>query len=96
MRHRHARHVHQHDAVPGAVAEILGLPLETVDMIHERGDLEFNGLDTVVVNWSVVGDRNPTMSREQATAILPTGSSFRLLRRCSAAAASSRMILQLS
>ncbi|MEM6295983.1 MAG: agmatine deiminase family protein [Myxococcota bacterium] len=57
------------DEVPSAVADIVGLPLEVVDMIHERGDLEFNGTDTVIVNWSVVNDRNPDMSRAEATQV---------------------------
>ncbi|MEM7159758.1 MAG: agmatine deiminase family protein [Myxococcota bacterium] len=55
--------------VPPVIADYLGLPVETVDMVHERGDLEFNGLDTVMVNWSVVTDRNPDLSEAQATAI---------------------------
>lgn len=55
------------DAVPEAVANIVDLPLEVVNMIHERGDLEFNGTDTVIVNWSVVTDRNPNMSEAEAT-----------------------------
>jgi agmatine deiminase len=39
-----------------------------VSIVHERGNLEFNGTDTVIVNWSVLGDkkRNPGYSREQA------------------------------
>lgn len=57
------------DAVPPIIAEILDLPLETVDMVHERGDLEFNGVDTVMVNWSVVHDRNPALSEADATTI---------------------------
>ena len=56
------------DAVPAAVAELLDLPVDSVALVHERGDLEFNGLDTVVLNWSVIGDpaRNPGLSRDQA------------------------------
>lgn len=58
------------DAVPTQVAEILGLQVESIDMVHERGDLEFNGTDTVIVSWSVISDRNPQISREQSTQLL--------------------------
>ncbi len=57
------------NAVPEAVADILDLPVEQVSMIHERGDLEVNGVDTAMVNWSVVSHRNPTESREDLTAL---------------------------
>jgi agmatine deiminase len=56
------------DAVPQYVAEQLGLAMETVTMVHERGDLEVNGLDTALVNWSVVSDRNPGHGRAELTA----------------------------
>lgn len=56
------------DAVPPVVAEHLGLPIETVTMVHERGDLEVNGRDTALVNWSVVSHRNPGHSRAALTA----------------------------
>lgn len=55
--------------VPEAVAGLLDLPVEHVSMIHERGDLEVNGADTALVNWSVVSDRNPDSSREELTAV---------------------------
>ncbi len=60
------------NAVPDAVGEVLGLPVDPVDIVHERGDLEFNGVDTVVLNWSVIGDpnRNPGMTQEQAIAAM--------------------------
>jgi agmatine deiminase len=54
------------NAVPDAVGELLGLPVEQVALVHERGDLEVNGLDTAMVNWSVVGQRNPQLSQEEA------------------------------
>lgn len=54
---------------PDDVAAILDLPLERVAMVHERGDLEVNGSDTLLVNWSVVGHRNPEMDRDQASEI---------------------------
>jgi agmatine deiminase len=57
------------NAVPDAVAGLLDLPVEGVSMIHERGDLEVNGADTAMVNWSVVSHRNPGQSREELTAV---------------------------
>ena len=56
------------DRVPRAVAERLGAALERVDIVHERGNLEFNGVDTVMLNWSTLGDpaRNPGYARAQA------------------------------
>ena len=53
---------------PDAIAEMLGFPLEHVGLVHERGDLEVNGSDTAMVNWSVVGHRNPGITRTEATA----------------------------
>ena len=56
------------DAVPQAVGDYLGLPVDQVELVHERGDLEFNGVDTVILNWSVIGDpnRNPGLTRQEA------------------------------
>ena len=39
-------------------------------MIHERGDLEANGKDTVMASWTVLSDRNPDMSKADITAQL--------------------------
>ena len=63
---------HHDNRVPVAVAAYLRLPLENIDIVHERGNLEFNGVDTVLLNWSVIGDprRNPGYSRVQAEADL--------------------------
>lgn len=60
------------DAVPQALGELLGLPVDPVDLVHERGDLEFNGVDTVILNWTVIGDeaRNPGLTRAQAVAAM--------------------------
>ena len=54
--------------VPNKVARILGLPIEAIDIVHERGNLEFNGVDTVMLNWSVIGDsrRNQGYTKERA------------------------------
>jgi len=32
------------------------MPVDTVAIVHERGNLEFNGVDTVLLNWNVIGD----------------------------------------
>lgn len=58
------------DAVPIALGDYLGLPVDTVDMVHERGDLEFNGKDTVILNWTVIGDdgRNPGITKDEVRA----------------------------
>jgi agmatine deiminase len=60
------------DAMPVAIGEYLGLPVDHVDIVHERGDLEFNGSDTVILNWSVIGDpnRNPGLTHDQAVAAM--------------------------
>lgn len=57
------------NAVPVAVGEYLGLPVDKVDLVHERGDLEFNGSDTVLLSWSVIGDpgRNPGITKNEVT-----------------------------
>ena len=56
------------NAMPKKVGEYLGVPIDQVDIVHERGNLEFNGMDTVIVNWSTLGDpnRNPGYTRNQA------------------------------
>ena len=56
------------NAVPIKVGEYLGVPIDQVDIVHERGNLEFNGMDTVIVNWNTLGDpkRNPGYTRNQA------------------------------
>ena len=58
----------QDNRVPSRVGELLGIPVDVVDIVHERGNLEFNGVDTVLLNWSTIGDpaRNPGYTREQA------------------------------
>ncbi|MCY3769961.1 MAG: agmatine deiminase family protein [Gammaproteobacteria bacterium] len=59
----------EHDnAIPDAVGKFLDMPVDRVNIVHERGNLEFNGVDTVLLNWSTMGDprRNPGYVREQA------------------------------
>lgn len=62
------------NAVPDRVADLLGLPVDAVDIVHERGDLEFNGVDTVILNWTVIGDpnRNPGITQDQVVAAMET------------------------
>lgn len=59
---------HFDNQVPSEVAKTAGLPVEVIDIVHERGNLEFNGVDTVILNWSVIGDprRNPGYTMERA------------------------------
>jgi agmatine deiminase len=56
------------NSVPDNVGEILDIPVDHVDVVHERGNLEFNGSDTVILNWSTIGDpnRNLNYSKKQA------------------------------
>ena len=56
------------NSVPGKVGEILDIPVDQVAVVHERGNLEFNGSDTVILNWSTIGDpnRNLNYSKKQA------------------------------
>jgi len=58
--------------VPVIVGKMTGLPVDTIDIVHERGNLEFNGVDTVLLNWSVIGDprRNRDYTRARAEADL--------------------------
>ncbi len=58
------------NAVPVAIGAYLNMPVDTIDIVHERGNLEFNGKDTVILNWSTIGDprRNPLYTRNEAIA----------------------------
>ena len=44
------------DKVPIEIGKILDIPVDKIDMVHERGNLEFNGSDTVILNWSTISD----------------------------------------
>ncbi len=46
------------DAVPIAVGAHLNMPVDPVGIVHERDNLEFNGKDTVMLNWNVLSDPN--------------------------------------
>lgn len=56
------------NSVPVAVGEYLNMPVDHIDIVHERGNLEFNGVDSVILNWSTLGDpdRNPGYTKQQA------------------------------
>ena len=56
------------NAVPTKVGAILDMPVDHIDIVHERGNLEFNGSDTVILNWSTIGDpsRNLNYNKQQA------------------------------
>lgn len=56
--------------VPVVQGTILDLPVDNVPIVHERGNLEFNGKDAVILNWSTIGDpeRNPGYTKAQARA----------------------------
>ena len=56
------------NSVPDKVGTILDIPVDHIDIVHERGNLEFNGSDTVILNWSTIGDpnRNLNYNKNQA------------------------------
>lgn len=56
------------NAVPDNVGEILDIPVDHLDVVHERGNLEFNGSDTVILNWSTIGDPNRNLNYDKKQA----------------------------
>jgi len=46
------------NAVPGEVGNALSMSVDHIDIVHERGNLEFNGVDTLILNWNVIGNPN--------------------------------------
>ena len=56
------------NAIPYKVGVILDMPVDRVNIVHERGNLEFNGSDTVILNWSTISDpnRNKNYTKQQA------------------------------
>jgi len=57
--------------VPVRVAEYLGMSVEDhQDYVLEKGNLEFNGTGTLVLNWDCQDDRNPGMTEAQHESIL--------------------------
>ena len=52
------------DAVPAALAGLIDLPYQDrSDYVLERGNLESNGVDTVILGWDCQLDRNPDWSK---------------------------------
>lgn len=70
------------DKIPERIAELLGIGYTRVqyvdhrdnnrikDFIYEGGTLEFSGEGTIVGSWAICQQRNPNLSKEQATQIL--------------------------
>lgn len=59
------------NAIPAYVGDFLGLEVENrQDYVLEKGNLEFNGAGTLVLNWDCQDDRNPGLSRAEHEAIL--------------------------
>jgi agmatine deiminase len=57
--------------VPDYVANHLGIASEHhQEYVLEKGNLEFNGAGTLVLNWDCQDDRNPGMARAEHEAIL--------------------------
>ncbi len=56
------------NAVPDKVGEILNIHVDQIDIVHERGNLEFNGSDTLILNRSTISDpnRNLNYNKQQA------------------------------
>ena len=52
--------------MPVRVARYLDVPVDEVHIVHERGNLEFNGTGAVILNWSALGDpeRNPGYTKD--------------------------------
>lgn len=62
------------DAVPRVMGARLGVPVDTVDLVHERGNLEVDGQGTVLANRTVILDpeRNPGLTEARAREALET------------------------
>ena len=59
------------DVVPQYIAPQLSWQLQDrSDYILEKGNLEFNGRETLVLNWDCQDDRNPGLSQAEHEAIL--------------------------
>jgi agmatine deiminase len=57
--------------VPDYVADHLGIASEPrQEYVLEKGNLEFNGAGTLVLNWDCQDDRNPGLTRAEHEAIL--------------------------
>ena len=59
------------DKIPAYVAKHLGaVRVDRGDYVVEKGNLEFNGKGTLVLNWDCQADRNPGMSKSAHEAYL--------------------------
>jgi agmatine deiminase len=59
------------DHVPDRVASYLGITSEDhQEYVLERGNLEFNGAGTLVLNWDCQDDRNPGLAQAEHETIL--------------------------
>ena len=57
--------------IPGYVGDYLDLEVENrQDYVLEKGNLEFNGAGTLVLNWDCQNDRNPGLSQAEHEEIL--------------------------
>ena len=52
------------DIIPSVMGQWLNLPVEPIDFIMERGNLEFNGDGTLITNWDCWADRNPNLDQD--------------------------------
>ena len=52
------------DIIPSIMGQWLNLPVDTIDFIMERGNLEFNGAGTLITNWDCWADRNPNLDQD--------------------------------
>lgn len=52
------------DIIPTLIGDWLNLPVEPIDFIMERGNLEFNGSGTLITNWDCWADRNPNLDQD--------------------------------
>ena len=51
------------DLMPCNMADWLGFPCESYNIIMERGNLEFNGSGTLITNWDRWIDHNPPLNQ---------------------------------
>ena len=57
--------------VPAYIGQYLGMTVEDYpDYVLEKGNLEFNGANTLVLNWDCQDDRNPGLEQAEHEAIL--------------------------
>ena len=54
--------------MPDRVGAILGMSVDRVDILRELENLKFNGVDSVILIWSIIGQtsRNVNYGKEHA------------------------------